>query len=147
MKRFAGWHHTPLVLRIASIAASLAVWEVAARWFIDPQVCQPAVPGCGGAAAPVGKPAGRGGDPLVLPGTRRRVRDRVRPRYARRFARRFEPAQLSQRVSDRPLHHAVSVQFDPTNLFGLISVLAVLAIVLNELVRRLEIHFSRWRSD
>jgi NitT/TauT family transport system permease protein len=35
--------------------------------------------------------------------------------------------------------------FDPTKLFGLISVLAVMAVTLNEIVRRAEIHFSRWR--
>jgi NitT/TauT family transport system permease protein len=37
--------------------------------------------------------------------------------------------------------------FDPTKLLGLISVLAAMAIVLNELVRRAEIHFGRWRTD
>jgi len=36
--------------------------------------------------------------------------------------------------------------FDPTRLLGLISVLAAMAIVLNEIVRRAEVHFSRWRS-
>jgi NitT/TauT family transport system permease protein len=37
--------------------------------------------------------------------------------------------------------------FNPTKLLGLISVLAAMAIALNEVVRRLEIRFSRWRSD
>ena len=37
--------------------------------------------------------------------------------------------------------------FDPTKLLGLISLLAAMAIVLNELVRRAEIRFSRWRSS
>ena len=37
--------------------------------------------------------------------------------------------------------------FDPTKLLGLISVLAAMAIVLNELVRRAEVHFGRWRAD
>ncbi len=37
--------------------------------------------------------------------------------------------------------------FNPTKLLGLISVLAAMAIALNEIVRRLEIHYSRWRSD
>ena len=37
--------------------------------------------------------------------------------------------------------------FDPTKLIGLISVLAAMAIVLNELVRRAELHFLRWRTD
>jgi ABC-type nitrate/sulfonate/bicarbonate transport system permease component len=37
--------------------------------------------------------------------------------------------------------------FDPTRLFGLISVLAAMAIVLNELVRRAEVHFGRWHTD
>jgi len=35
--------------------------------------------------------------------------------------------------------------FDPTKLFGLIGMLAAMAIVLNELVRRAEIRFGRWR--
>lgn len=35
--------------------------------------------------------------------------------------------------------------FDPTKLFGLIAMLAAMAIILNELVRRAEIRFSRWR--
>jgi len=35
--------------------------------------------------------------------------------------------------------------FDPTKLFGLIAMLAAMAIVLNEIVRRAEAHFSRWR--
>ena len=35
--------------------------------------------------------------------------------------------------------------FDPTKLFGLIGMLAAMAIVLNEIVRRAEIRFSRWR--
>ena len=37
--------------------------------------------------------------------------------------------------------------FDPTRLFGLITILAAMAIVLNEIVRRAEAHFSRWHSD
>ena len=37
--------------------------------------------------------------------------------------------------------------FDPTKLLGLISMLAAMAIALNELVRRAEVRFSRWRSD
>jgi ABC-type nitrate/sulfonate/bicarbonate transport system permease component len=35
--------------------------------------------------------------------------------------------------------------FDPTKLFGLIALLATMAIALNEIVRRAEIRFSRWR--
>jgi ABC-type nitrate/sulfonate/bicarbonate transport system permease component len=35
--------------------------------------------------------------------------------------------------------------FDPTKLFGLIAMLAAMAIALNEMVRRAETHFSRWR--
>jgi len=35
--------------------------------------------------------------------------------------------------------------FDPTKLFGLIAMLAAMAIMLNETVRRVEIRFSRWR--
>ena len=37
--------------------------------------------------------------------------------------------------------------FDPTKLLGLISILAAMAIVLNEIVRRAEVHFGRWRTD
>jgi len=37
--------------------------------------------------------------------------------------------------------------FDPTRLLGLISVLAAMAIVLNEIVRRAEVHFGRWRAE
>jgi len=36
--------------------------------------------------------------------------------------------------------------YDPTKLLGLISILAAMAIVLNELVRRAEVRFSRWRD-
>ncbi len=35
--------------------------------------------------------------------------------------------------------------FDPTKLFGLIAMLAAMAIVLNEIVRRTELRFGRWR--
>jgi NitT/TauT family transport system permease protein len=35
--------------------------------------------------------------------------------------------------------------FDPTKLFGLITMLAAMAILLNEIVRRAENRFSRWR--
>jgi ABC-type nitrate/sulfonate/bicarbonate transport system permease component len=35
--------------------------------------------------------------------------------------------------------------FDPTKLFGLVAMLAAMAIGLNEIVRRAELHFSRWR--
>jgi len=37
--------------------------------------------------------------------------------------------------------------FNPTKLLGLISVLAAMAIALNEIVRRAELHYGRWRSD
>ena len=36
--------------------------------------------------------------------------------------------------------------FEPTRLLGLISILAAMAIVLNEIVRRAEVHFSKWRT-
>jgi NitT/TauT family transport system permease protein len=35
--------------------------------------------------------------------------------------------------------------FDPTKLFGLVAMLATMAIMLNEIVRRAETRFSRWR--
>ena len=34
---------------------------------------------------------------------------------------------------------------DPTKLLGLVGVLAAMAIVLNAIVRRAEVHFGRWR--
>src|SRR5262249_4533045 len=37
--------------------------------------------------------------------------------------------------------------FDPTRLLGLISILAAMAIVLNEIVRRAEVYFGRWHTD
>jgi len=37
--------------------------------------------------------------------------------------------------------------FDPTKLLGLISILAAMAIILNEIVRRAEVYFGRWRTD
>jgi NitT/TauT family transport system permease protein len=37
--------------------------------------------------------------------------------------------------------------FNPTDLLGLISVLAAMAIILNEIVRRAEVHFGRWRME
>lgn len=36
--------------------------------------------------------------------------------------------------------------FDPTKLLGLIGMLAAMAIVLNEVVRRAEVYFGRWRA-
>jgi NitT/TauT family transport system permease protein len=36
--------------------------------------------------------------------------------------------------------------FNPAKLLGLISVLAAMAILLNEIVRRAEVRFSRWRE-
>jgi len=51
-------------------------------------------------------------------------------------------------VSTRGIGHFTTMfteTFDPTKLFGLIGMLAVMAITLNEIVRRAEIRFSRWR--
>jgi ABC-type nitrate/sulfonate/bicarbonate transport system permease component len=36
--------------------------------------------------------------------------------------------------------------FDSTKLLGLVSILATMAIVLNEIVRRAEVYYSRWRT-
>src|SRR6266545_2952594 len=36
--------------------------------------------------------------------------------------------------------------FNPTKLLGLISILAAMAILLNEIVRRAELHYGRWRE-
>ena len=36
--------------------------------------------------------------------------------------------------------------FDPTKLLGLVGMLAAMAIVLNEFVRRAEVRFARWRD-
>jgi NitT/TauT family transport system permease protein len=52
-------------------------------------------------------------------------------------------------VSTAGIGHFTSMftqNFDPTRLLGLISVLAAMAIVLNELIRRAEIRASRWRT-
>jgi NitT/TauT family transport system permease protein len=35
---------------------------------------------------------------------------------------------------------------DPTKLIGLVSMLAAIAIVLNEIVRRAEAYYGRWRA-
>ena len=37
--------------------------------------------------------------------------------------------------------------FDPTKLFGLVALIAAMTIALNEIVRRAELRFARWRSD
>jgi ABC-type nitrate/sulfonate/bicarbonate transport system permease component len=37
--------------------------------------------------------------------------------------------------------------FDPTRLLGLISVLAAMAILLNEIVRRAEVYYGRWQQE
>lgn len=37
--------------------------------------------------------------------------------------------------------------FDPTKLFGLVALVAAMAIVLNEIVRRAEVRFGKWRAD
>ena len=52
-------------------------------------------------------------------------------------------------VSTAGIGHFTSMftqAFDPTRLLGLISILAIMAIVLNELMRRAEVHFSKWRA-
>jgi len=36
--------------------------------------------------------------------------------------------------------------FNPTKLIGLVAILAAMAIVLNEAVRRAELHYGRWRA-
>ena len=37
--------------------------------------------------------------------------------------------------------------FDPTKLLGLISMLAAMAVLLNEIVRRAEVHYRRWHAE
>ncbi len=52
-------------------------------------------------------------------------------------------------VSTAGIGHFTSMftqAFDPTRLLGLVSILAVMAIAMNEVVRRAEAYFSRWRS-
>lgn len=39
-----------------------------------------------------------------------------------------------------------SQNFEPAKLFALVGVLAAMAIVLNGLLRRVELHYSRWKS-
>ena len=34
----------------------------------------------------------------------------------------------------------------PAKLIGLVSMLALIAVVLNEIVRRAELHYGRWRA-
>ena len=41
---------------------------------------------------------------------------------------------------------AYAETFDPAPLFALIGILAVMAIVLNEIVRGLERRFTRWKT-
>jgi NitT/TauT family transport system permease protein len=36
--------------------------------------------------------------------------------------------------------------FDPTKLLGLVGTLAAMAIMLNAIMRRLEMRFARWRD-
>lgn len=42
--------------------------------------------------------------------------------------------------------HMFADSFEPTKLFGLITVLALMAIVLNEIVRRAEVRFGHWQT-
>ena len=42
--------------------------------------------------------------------------------------------------------HLFADSFEPAKLFGLITVLALMAIVLNETVRRAEVRFGHWQS-
>jgi ABC-type nitrate/sulfonate/bicarbonate transport system permease component len=39
-----------------------------------------------------------------------------------------------------------SQNFQPANLFALVIILAAMAILLNEALRRIELHYSRWRT-
>ena len=39
-----------------------------------------------------------------------------------------------------------SQNFQPANLFAIVGVLAAMAIFLNEALRRIELHYSRWRT-
>jgi NitT/TauT family transport system permease protein len=43
--------------------------------------------------------------------------------------------------------HVFTDDLEPLKLFGLVAVLAAMAIVLNETVRRAELRFSAWRSE
>ena len=39
-----------------------------------------------------------------------------------------------------------SQNFQPAKLFALVGVLTAMAIVLNEILRRVELHYSRWKA-
>ena len=71
-------------------------------------------------------------------------------RHAARHERRRCSACCSPSFTSRPPASAISPRmftenFDPTKLFGLVAMLAAMAIMLNEIVRRAETRFSRWR--
>lgn len=40
-----------------------------------------------------------------------------------------------------------AIEFDPAGLFALIALLSAIAVCINEALRRIEIHFSRWRQQ
>ena len=67
-------------------------------------------------------------------------------RHDRRAARRAAGRALCLDRGHRLFHTLFTQNFDPDKLLGLISVLAAMAIVLNEIVRRAEMHFARWRD-
>ncbi len=39
-----------------------------------------------------------------------------------------------------------AIEFDPAGLFALIALLSAIAVIINEALRRIENHFSRWRQ-
>lgn len=40
-----------------------------------------------------------------------------------------------------------AIEFNPAGLFALITILSAIAVVINEVLRRIELHFSRWRQE
>ena len=63
-------------------------------------------------------------------------------RTGRRIDHRFHSESYEPRTT-----HDGGMELDPTRLLGLIAMLATMAILLNEIVRRAEAYFSRWHND
>ena len=69
-------------------------------------------------------------------------------RHDRRAARRAAGRALRLDRRHRLFHHSCSPRRSSRpSCWASISVLAAMAIVLNEIVRRAEVHFGRWRTD
>jgi len=45
-----------------------------------------------------------------------------------------------------PASSVFTQNLQPAKLIGLVSMLALIAVILNEIVRRAELHYGRWRA-